>query len=70
MAIWNATTTLSNDDFDLSLWIKNIANEDGVTGVFTEAYMGTAPSLGYFGNANKQLIALPRTIGATVRYKF
>ncbi|MEQ8559151.1 MAG: TonB-dependent receptor [Henriciella sp.] len=69
-AIWNATTTLSNDAFDLSLWVKNIANEEGVTGVFTEAYMGTAPAVGYFGNANKQLIALPRTFGATVRYKF
>jgi outer membrane receptor protein involved in Fe transport len=69
-SIWNATTTLSRDNVDLSLWIKNIANEDGVTGVYTEAYMGTSPSEGYFGNASKQLISLPRTIGATLRYNF
>ena len=69
-AIWNATTTFSNDAFDVSLWVKNITNEEGVTGVFTEQYMGTAPAVGYFGNANKELIALPRTFGATLRYNF
>lgn len=69
-SIWNLTTTLSNDDVDLSFWVKNITNEEGVTGVFTEAYMGTAPGAGYFGNGNKELISLPRTLGATVRFSF
>ena len=40
------------------------------TGVFTEAYMGTAPAVGYFGNGNKELISLPRTIGVTLRRNF
>jgi outer membrane receptor protein involved in Fe transport len=31
-AIFNATTTLSLDDWDFSLWVKNIADEEGVTG--------------------------------------
>ncbi|HFB54903.1 MAG TPA: TonB-dependent receptor [Hellea balneolensis] len=69
-AILNASQTFSKDAVSLSLWIKNITNEAGVTGVFTEAYMGTAPAIEYFGNANKELIALPRTLGATVRYDF
>jgi len=69
-SIWNLTTTMSLDNLDLSLWVKNITNEEGVTGVFTEAYMGTAPSEGYYGNGNKQMIALPRTVGATLRYSF
>ena len=69
-AIFNATTTFSKDQLGISFWVKNITNEDGVTGVFTEAYMGTAPAIEYFGNANKELIALPRTIGATVRLDF
>ncbi|GAB5457873.1 MAG: TonB-dependent receptor [Henriciella sp.] len=69
-SIWNATTTFSRNDLDVSLWVKNIANEDGVTGVFTEAYMGTAPALGYFGNGNKELISLPRTFGVTLRKNF
>ena len=50
--------------------MKNITNEEGVTGVFTEAYMGTAPGEGYFGNGNKEMISLPRTLGATLRYSF
>jgi iron complex outermembrane receptor protein len=69
-SIWNLTTTLSHDNLDLSLWVKNITNEEGITGVFTEAYMGTAPGEGYYGNGNKQMIALPRTVGATLRYSF
>lgn len=69
-SIWNATTTFSRNSLDLSLWVKNIANEEGVTGVFTEAYMGTAPAVGYFGNGNKELISLPRTIGVTLRKNF
>ncbi len=69
-SIWNLTTTFSRDNVDLSLWMKNITNEAGVTGVFTEAYMGTAPADGYFGNGNKEMIALPRTVGATVRFSF
>ena len=69
-AILNASTTFSKDGLGLSFWLKNLTNEAGVTGVFTEAYMGTAPALEYFGNANKELIALPRTFGATVSYDF
>jgi len=69
-AIWNATTTFTRNNTSVSLWMKNITNDDGVTGVYTEAYMGTAPAQGYFGNANKQLISLPRTIGVTVRQNF
>ncbi|MEM8696681.1 MAG: TonB-dependent receptor [Pseudomonadota bacterium] len=69
-SIWNATMTLSNGPFSASLWVKNIFNEEGITGVFTEAYMGTAPALGYFGNANKQLISLPRTFGLTGTFSF
>lgn len=69
-SIWNATTSFTRNDLNVSLWVKNIANEDGVTGVFTEAYMGTAPALGYFGNGNKELISLPRTFGVTLRKNF
>ena len=69
-SIWNAVVSLSNENLTGSLWVKNIFNEEGITGVFTEAYMGTAPAIGYFGNANKQLISLPRTIGVSATYKF
>lgn len=69
-SIWNTVFSVSNESFTGSLWMKNIFNEEGVTGVFTEAYMGTAPTQGYFGNGNKQLISLPRTIGASATFRF
>ena len=49
---------------------KNMFNEEGVTGVFTELYMGTNPAEGYFGNGAKDLISLPRTIGLSFNYLF
>jgi outer membrane receptor protein involved in Fe transport len=68
--LWNASTTYATGTWDATLWIKNIANERGVTGVYTPAYMGTAPNQNYFGNGSKALITLPRTIGLTITYRF
>lgn len=58
-AIFNAVATVSSDTWDLSFWVKNIGNEEGATGRYTEAYMGTDPAEGYFGNGSKDLISLP-----------
>jgi len=69
-AIFNAVATVSTENWDLSFWVKNIGNEEGVTGRYTEAYMGSEPSEGYFGNGSKDLISLPRTIGATLGFRF
>ena len=67
---FSTRSTLSTDRWDFSIWVKNIADEEGVTGVYTEAYMGTAPLEGYFGNGSKDLISLPRTFGATIGFRF
>lgn len=69
-AIFNAVATVSSDSWDLSFWVKNIGDEEGVTGRYTEAYMGTDPAEGYFGNGSKDLISLPRTVGATLGFRF
>ncbi len=69
-SIWNASATLIMDRVDVTLWMKNIFNNRGVTGVFKEEFMGTLPSAGYFGNGSKELISLPRTIGLSVNYSF
>ena len=69
-AILNATMSVTHGPVSASLWVKNIFNEEGVTGRFTEAYMGTAPGVGYYGNGNKDLISLPRTVGFTVGVAF
>ena len=68
--IWNTALTLAADKWSGSLWVKNILNERGVTGVFTELYMGTAPAVGYFGNGSKELISLPMTVGLSFNYRF
>jgi len=69
-ALFNASATYQMDDWSAILWVKNIFDDKGVTGVYTQAYMGTAPAQNFYGNASKALTALPRTIGITVNYKF
>lgn len=68
--LWNLASTLNFGSWDATLFVKNIANEEGTTGRFTEAYMGTAPAVGYYGNGSKDFIALPRTVGVSVAYRF
>jgi iron complex outermembrane receptor protein len=68
--IWNASATVAKGDWAATLFVKNLFNEDGVTGEFTEAYMGTRPAVGYYGNASKEFISLPRTIGLSLDYSF
>ena len=69
-ALFNASATYSIDSWDVTLWLKNLANEEGISGVYTEEYMGTAPAEGYFGNGSKALVTLPRTVGLTIGYRF
>lgn len=68
--VWNASAVYSQSSWRAILWVKNIGNNAGVTGVYTPAYMGTSPQQNYDGNGSKALIALPRTVGLTLNYKF
>lgn len=68
--IWNASATATFDKWSATLFVKNIFNADGVTGRFTDSYMGTAPASGYYGSGAKDLISLPRTVGLTLDYPF
>ncbi|MFO7550234.1 MAG: TonB-dependent receptor [Haliea sp.] len=68
--LWNLTTGVTTASWDVSLFAKNLFNEDGVTGVYKEEYMGTDPDQGYFGNGAKDVISLPRTIGLAATYRF
>ncbi|GAA0341082.1 TonB-dependent receptor [Bowmanella denitrificans] len=69
-SIWNASARLSSDNWDLVLYVKNLFNEEGVTGLLPEAYMGTDPAENFYGNASKDYISLPRTIGLSATYRF
>ncbi len=69
-ALLDLSSSLVMQNWTTTLWIKNVANEEGVTGVFKEEFMGTSPEQNYFGNGSKQFIATPRTIGVTVSFNF
>ncbi|MEL6364344.1 MAG: TonB-dependent receptor [Pseudomonadota bacterium] len=69
-AIFDATFTLASGKWDASFFIKNIANEDGVTGAFTEGAFGPQPAADYFGSNSRQFIALPRTFGIATNIYF
>jgi outer membrane receptor protein involved in Fe transport len=66
----DVSTTLLFTDWDATLFVRNVGNERGVTGLFTEAYMGTDPASGYYGNGSKQFLSLPRTFGVSLNYRF
>jgi iron complex outermembrane receptor protein len=69
-SIFNLSATYSLNNWDTTLWVKNLTNSDGVTGVYTTQYMGTSPAQNYYGNGSKALVTLPRTIGVTLSYRF
>ena len=68
--IANVSTTLHATDWSATVYVKNVFNEEGVTGVLSEGYMGTDPDENFYGNASKSYITQPRTIGVALQYQF
>ncbi len=68
--IWNASASYAVNDWTATLWLKNITNTRGATGIYTTDYMGTSPAQHFFGNDSKLITTLPRTVGATFTYRF
>lgn len=69
-SIWDLTFTLSTDSWDASLFAKNVFDEEGTTGAFTEAAFGPSPTDDFYGSNSRQFITLPRTYGVAVNYRF
>ena len=69
-SIVDLSSTLFNDDMYISLFIKNIANERGVTGMFKSEAFGPDPSSGFYGSNDREFIALPRTVGISIDKSF
>lgn len=69
-SIWGLSTRVSADNWDVTLYVKNIFNEEGVTGLIPESAMGTDPAENFLGNSSKDYISRPRTIGLSATYKF
>ena len=77
--LWSANATWAFGAWNVGLFVKNIFNDRGVTGEFTPAYMGTNPGFptagnpkaaNFYGNDSRQFISLPRTIGASLNYRW
>lgn len=68
-SIWNTSAAYWTDKWSAALYVKNIFNEEGITGSFTDAF-GTNPAAEFFGSNNREFISLPRTIGVSFRYNF
>ncbi|MBV2130612.1 TonB-dependent receptor [Arsukibacterium indicum] len=66
----NLGTSLYTENWTFSLFVRNLFNEEGVTGTLSEGYMGTAPEQNFYGNASKDYISQPRTVGLSVSYQF
>jgi outer membrane receptor protein involved in Fe transport len=68
----NASATLNMDDWQITLYGKNLADEDGTTGAFPSDQWSydTGVFENNYGNGNAQFISQPRTIGLSARYSF
>ena len=67
--LWNVKATWLLSKWDATLFVKNVFNDPGVTGEFTQAYMGTNPTTAkYYGNDARKFISLPRTVGLALNY--
>ena len=70
--LWSGSIALVNQNWDITLYGKNLGNEEGVTGAFPSSYLSydTGVFEGWYGNANRQMITQPRTIGLSASYHF
>lgn len=68
----SASATLFLDNWQVAVYGKNLGDEDGVTGAFPAAHWSydTGVFENWYGNGNRQMITQPRTIGASVTYRF
>jgi outer membrane receptor protein involved in Fe transport len=67
-----ANATLVAGNWNAMLYIKNALDEAGASGGFPEAEFGPDGGIfeNWYGNANRQFIVQPRTIGVRFTYEF
>jgi outer membrane receptor protein involved in Fe transport len=71
-SLWNFQTTLNSENWSAALFVKNIGDEQAVTGNYPAAYMSSDTNTfeNFYGNNQRQYIATPRTIGVALKYFF
>ena len=71
--LWNASVAVLLDNWTLSLYGKNLGNEEGVTGSLPATNQGLDTGIfeNFYGNNQRDYITQPRTFGisATWRYR-
>jgi hypothetical protein len=63
---------LNSENWSAALFVKNIGDEQAVTGNYPAAYMSSDTNTfeNFYGNNQRQYIATPRTIGVALKYFF
>jgi len=69
-SLFNISSSLSGDNWNVTLFAKNLSNQLGITGALTNASFGTNPAVNFNGSDSKAMITQPRTIGISGRYNF
>ncbi len=69
-SLWNLSSTLDWKAFEATLFVKNVFNARGVSGVFSQAYSGSDVAVNFYGNDSRDTIVVPRTVGLSLGYKF
>ncbi len=69
-ALVNASVAVVMDYWTVSLFVKNIFNEEGTVATYKEEYMTSDPSQGFYGTGQKDFITTPRTITLSASYSF
>ena len=64
------SSMIAAEKWNATFYVKNLLNNEGITGGFLEPSMGTDPTQNYYGNGSKVFISQPRTIGVAVSYNF
>ena len=70
--LFGASLGLATQNWDITLYGKNLGDEDGVTGAFPSGHWSydTGSFENWYGNGNRQMITQPRTIGLAASYRF
>jgi outer membrane receptor protein involved in Fe transport len=69
-SLWGISSSLDWKDIEATLFVKNLFNAKGVSGVFSQAYSGSDLAANFYGNDSRDTIVVPRTVGLSLSYKF
>jgi len=70
-SIWDLSATLSGDNWNATLFGKNVTDEEGTTAAFKNNHMGSNADRNFAGNnSSHDYVARPRTIGLALGYRF